>query len=41
MMTGMELFFFVVLPVSIVTAGWIAVCVHERNDEKHRIHPDK
>jgi hypothetical protein len=27
--------------VRIVTAGWIAVCVHERNDEKHRIHPDK
>jgi hypothetical protein len=27
------------LPVTIVTAGWIAVRINERNDKNHRIHP--
>ncbi|WP_284758501.1 hypothetical protein [Agrobacterium sp. fls2-241-TYG-188a] len=39
MMTGMEIFFYVALPVSIVTAGWIAVRLNERSDKKTRLHP--
>ena len=37
--TGMELFFYVALPVSIVTAGWVAVRLNERNDKKTQLHP--
>ncbi len=38
-MTAMEIFFYIALPASIVTAAWIAVRVNERNDKNHRIHP--
>ncbi len=38
-MTGMELFFYVALPVSIVTAVWVAVRLNERNAKKTRLHP--
>ncbi|SOC94002.1 hypothetical protein [Agrobacterium tumefaciens] len=38
-MTGMEIFFYIALPVSIVAAGWIAVRLNERNDRKHGLHP--
>lgn len=37
-MTGMEIFFYLVLPASIVLAGWIAVRLNERAG-KHHLHP--
>ncbi|NTE86188.1 hypothetical protein [Agrobacterium rubi] len=41
MMTGMEIFFYLALPVSIVTAGWIAVRLNEWNDKKTQLHPSE
>jgi ABC-type uncharacterized transport system permease subunit len=37
-MTGMEIFFHLVLPASIVLAGWIAVRLNERAG-KRNLHP--
>ena len=36
-MTGVEIFFYVVLPVSFIAAGWLAVRLNERNN--HDLHP--
>ena len=38
-MTGMEIFFYVALPVALVAAGWVAVRLNERHDHSHRLHP--
>ncbi|WP_281354915.1 hypothetical protein [Chelativorans xinjiangense] len=38
-MTGMELFYFVILPLLIVAAGWLAAYLHERSAPNDKIHP--
>lgn len=35
-MTALGIFFYGVLPVSLVAAGWIAVVLNERHDHRHR-----
>lgn len=34
-MTALEVFFYVVLPVVIVGAGWVAVRANEHHDHRH------
>lgn len=34
-MTGLEIFFYIALPVSLVAAGWIAVRLNERHERMH------
>lgn len=38
-MTGTEIFFYIVLPLGFVLAGWIAVRLNERGDRNNRLHP--
>lgn len=38
-MTRTEIFFYIVLPLSFVVAGWIAVRLNERRDRNSRLHP--
>lgn len=35
-MTTLELFFYIVLPATLVAAGWLAVVLNERQDHRHR-----
>lgn len=38
-MTGTEIFFYIILPVSFVAAGWVAVRLNEHRDHNNRLHP--
>lgn len=38
-MTMTEVFFYVVLPLSFVVAGWIAVRLNERGNRNKHLHP--
>ncbi len=38
-MTGMEVFYFVVLPLAIAGGGWLAVMLHERSGRDSRLRP--